>query len=243
MDRTLVLQFRFFWPRMSEDVRIHIKSCDRSTRFKQPQERVHSVPIQTSYPLELIHLDFLTIGQGTKTVNVLVITDHFTRYVQVYVTPKQTALETAKVLWENFLIHYGWPDSILTDQGKSFENNLMKELCALANVTKLRTSPYRPETNRQCKHFNQTLINMIGTLSVEDKLNWPDWVSTLTHAYNCTPKHVTGFSPYFLMFGRHPRLPIDIEKRVTLPNLTKQNIGNYVKKLKARLQWAYEKAL
>ena len=177
------------------------------------------VPIQTSYPLELIHLDFLTIGQGTKTVNVLVITDHFTRYAQAYITPKQTAVARAKALWENFLIHYGWPDSILTDQGKSFENNLMKELCALANVTKLRTSPYRLETNGQCEHFNQTLINMIGTLSVDDKLNWPDWVSTLTHAYNCTPTHVTGFSPYFLMFGRHPRLPIDIEYGVTLSEL------------------------
>ena len=63
---------------MSEDVQIHIRSCDRCARFKQPQERVEMVLIQTSYPLELIHLVFLTIGQGTKTVNVLVITDHFT---------------------------------------------------------------------------------------------------------------------------------------------------------------------
>ena len=119
----------------------------------------------------------------------------------------------------------------------------MRELCALANVTKLRTSPYRPETNGQCEHFNQTLINMIGTLPTDDKLNWPDWVSTLTHAYNCTPTHVTGFSPYFLMFGRHPKLPIDIEYGVTLLNLTENNLENYVKKLKTRLQWAYEKAL
>ena len=132
-------------------------------------------------------------------------------------------------------MHYGWPDSILNDQGKSFENNLMKELCALANVTKLRTSPYRPEMNGQCDHFNQTLINMIRLLSVEDKLNWPDWVSMLTHAYNCTPTHVTGFSPYFIMFGRHPRLPINIEYGATLSHFTGQSTENYVKKLKTRL--------
>ena len=171
------------------------------------------------------------------------ITDNFTKYAQAYITPKQTAVATAKVLWENFLIHYGWPDSILTDQEKSFENNLMKELCTLANVTKLRTSPYRPKTNGQCECFNQTLISMTGTLSVEDKLNWPDWVSTLTHAYNSAPTHVIGFSPYFLMFGRHPRLPIDIEYGVTLLNLTGQNTEIYVKKLKARLQWSYERVL
>ena len=104
----------------------------------------------------------------------------------------------------------------------------LKELYSLANITKLRTSPYIPETNGQYECFNQTLINMIGTLSVEDKLNWPDWVSTLTHAYNCTPTHVTGFRPYFLKFGRHPRLPIDIKYGVTLTNLTGQNMKNYV---------------
>ena len=105
--------------------------------------------------------------------------------MQAYVTPKQTAAVTAKTLWENFLVHYGWPTSILTDQGRSCENSLMKELCAIAGVTKIRTSPYRPESNGQCERFNQTLINMIGTLTLEEKQKWPEWISTLTHAYSC----------------------------------------------------------
>ena len=121
MDWMLVLlQSRFFWPRMSEDIWIHIRSCDRCTRFKQPQEREQMIPIQTSLSLELIYLDILTIEQGTKTVNDLVITDHFTRSTQAYITPKQTAVVTAKVLWENFLIHYGWPDSIFNWSRKIF---------------------------------------------------------------------------------------------------------------------------
>ena len=244
MDRTLaMLQSRFFWPRMSNDVRIHIRSCDQCMRFKQLQEREEMSPIETTYPLELVHLDFLTIGQNDRTMNVLVVTDHFTRYAQAFVTPKQTAAVTAKTLWENYLVHYGWPASILTDQGRSFENNLIKELCSIAGVGKIRTSPYRPETNGQCERLNQTLINMIGTLSSEDKQKWPEWVSTLTHAYNCIPTTVTGYSPYFLMFGRHPRLPIDLEYGVTQPELTSTSVHNYAKKLKTRLQWAYDRAL
>ena len=79
MDRTLaMLQSRFFWPRMSNDVRIHIRSCDQCMSFKQPQEREEMSPIETTYPLELVHLDFLTIGQKDRTMNVLVVTDHFT---------------------------------------------------------------------------------------------------------------------------------------------------------------------
>ena len=94
-------------------------------------------PILVSYLMELLHLDFLTLGGkngDAKGTNIMVIADHFTRYAQAYVTPKQTAVVVAGALWENFLVHYGWPEKILMDQGKSFENNLFRELCSLAKV-------------------------------------------------------------------------------------------------------------
>ena len=102
--------------------------------------------------MELVHLDFLTFGgkvDDHRNVSILIITDHFTKYAQTYITPKQTAVVVARILWENFLVHYGWPEKILTDQGKSFENNLMHELCELAQVKKLCTSLYHLETNGQ----------------------------------------------------------------------------------------------
>ena len=94
-----------------------------------------------------MHLDFLTLGGKTddsKSINVLVVTDHFTKYAQAYVTPKQTAVIVGKMLWENFLVHYGWPEKIPTNQGKSVMNNLIQELCELAQVKKLHTSRYHP---------------------------------------------------------------------------------------------------
>ena len=78
--------------------------------------------------MELVHLDFLTLGgkaDYSRSVNILIVTDHFTKYVQAYVTPKQTAVVVAQILCEDFLVHYGWSEKILTDQGKSFENNLI----------------------------------------------------------------------------------------------------------------------
>ena len=128
MERTLrLLRERFFWPKMAEDVHTHIHTCERCLRFKQPQDRVEMQPILVSYPMELIHLDFLTLGGkagDAKSTNILVITDHFTKYAQAYITAKQTAIVVAHTLWINFLVHYGWPEKILTDQGKSFENKL-----------------------------------------------------------------------------------------------------------------------
>ena len=138
-------------------------------------------PILVSYPLELVHLDFLILGgkmDDIKSISVLIVTDHFTKYVQAYETPKQTAVIVAKTLWENFLVHYGWPEKILTAQGKSFENNLIQGLCELAQVKKLCTTPYNPETNEQCEHFNSTLIGMLGTLPTHAKKNWQEWIAT-----------------------------------------------------------------
>ena len=202
-------------------------------------------PIVVSYPLELVHLDFLTLRGKTadgKSVNVLIVTNHFTKYAQAYVTSKQTAVIIAKTFWENFLVHYAWPEKILTGQGKSFENNLIWELCELAQVKKLHTSPYHPETNGQCECFNATLIGMLGILPTHAKRNWQEWIATLTHAYNCTASSVTGFSPYFLMFARIPKILLDVEMGVTLIDQGQESCQNYAKKLQARLKWAYQKA-
>ena len=176
MEKTLgLLQERFFWPKMIEDVRNHIRTCSRCTRFKQTPEREKLKPIYCTYPLELIHINFLTIKKEgpEKATNIMVMTDHFTRYTQAYIIPKQTAPVVVKMLWDQFLVHYGWPTKILTYQGKSFENQLVRELCSLAQVQKLRTTPYPPQTNGSCEHFNYTLMSMLGTLPVHAKKNWP----------------------------------------------------------------------
>ena len=98
------------------------------------------------------------------------------------------------------------------------------------------------QTNSQCKRFNSTLIGMLGTLSPECKSDWKSSTGALVHAYNCTRKSTMGFSPYFLMYGRQPNLPIDVTlglapKLVTTPNSTK-----YVQKIREHIRWAHQKA-
>ena len=110
----------------------------------------------------------------------------------------------AKVLWDNLIIHYGLPEKILSVQGRNFESELITNLCKLTGTTKLRTNPYHPQTNSQCKRFNSTLINMLGKLPPGCKTNWKGSIGTLVHTYNCTHNSIMGFSPYCLMYGRQP---------------------------------------
>ena len=103
MERTLgLLQERFFWPKKANDVHIHICTFDRCLRFKQPQERSEMQPTLVLYPMEIVHLDFLTLegkAGDNKSVNILIVTDHFTKYAQAFVTTKQTAVVVAQTLW------------------------------------------------------------------------------------------------------------------------------------------------
>ena len=166
---TSLLKDRFYWPSMVEDVELHIRSCPRCLRFKTQPEKAELNPIIATRPMELVHIDYLTIeapenSRSSKDINILVITDHFTRYAQAHITSSQKAHVVAKTLWEHFFVHYGFPDKILSDQGQNFESVLINELCELAQIKKLRTTPYRPEGNGSCERFNRTLISMLGTL-------------------------------------------------------------------------------
>ena len=98
---------------------------------------------------------------------------------------------------------------------------------------------YHPQTNGQCKHFNATLINILGTLPKNPKSTGREQVPTLVHAYNCTRNSVTGFSLYFLMFGCKPHLPIDLKLGTNLADL-KGNHITYIENLKKRMAWVYE---
>ena len=79
---------------MNDEIENHIQNCDRCLQFEsRPQKKTELCPITATHPLQLVHMDFLTIesGKTDKDVNILIITDHFTRYAQAFITPSQTA--------------------------------------------------------------------------------------------------------------------------------------------------------
>ena len=241
-DRTFsILEERFFWPGMRRDVESYVSSCSRCIRFKSSQDKAPLQPIDASYPLELVHLDFLKIEDDHDQYrSVLVMTDHFSGFATACVSPNESALNTAKLFLDHWCCVYGFPDRILTDQGRNFESKLLSEMCALLGMEKLRTTPYHPMCNGQVERFNATLLNMIGTLNHKQKSSWPKLLKLLTLCYNGTRHRVTGYSPHFLMFGWSPRLPIDWDLGLPLPGswLPGSSKLEYVKKLRKQLQWA-----
>ena len=131
--RTLsLLGERFFWPGMQTEATQYVLKCTRCLRRKTPSQVAPLQPIHVTQPLELVHIDYLSLEPSKGNIeNVLVITDHFTRYALAYPSKTQTAQATARILWDNFICHYGFPEKSISDQGRNFESDLIKELCKI----------------------------------------------------------------------------------------------------------------
>jgi len=131
-DRTLSLvRERFYWPSMDSDVAAWIRSCDSCIRRKTLPDRAGLVPIVTTVPMEIVSIDFLSLERSNGGFeHIMVIVDHFTRYAQALPSRNQTAKTTAKLLFVIFLVLYGFPSRLHSDQGKNFLSNTIKEICA-----------------------------------------------------------------------------------------------------------------
>ena len=141
--------------------------------------------------------------------NVMVMQDHFSKYVVAYVVKDQTAHTAAETLRNGYFGLFGAPAYLVSDQGKAFTGHLISNLCELYGVQKLRTSPYHAQTNGQVERMNQTIIRMIGKLEQDKKACWSEHLPEMLAAYNGTRSAVTGYSPYFLLFGRKSRMPVN----------------------------------
>ena len=121
----------------------------------------------------------------------------------------QTACTATETLRNGYFGLFGAPAYLVSDQGKAFTGHIITHLCELFGVQKLRTSPYHAQTNGQVEHMNQTIICMISKLEEDKKACWSEHLLEFLLAYNATCSAVTGYSPYYLLFGRRPRIPVD----------------------------------
>ena len=118
------------------------------------------------------------------------------------VTSNQKPLTVAKNLIDKWFHVYGIPSRIHSDQGKSFDNEIIRLLCKLYGVQQSLTCPYNLKGNAQCEWFNRTMFGLLRTLSKDQKADWPIHLPSLVFTYNATLHFTMGYQPYQLMFGR-----------------------------------------
>ena len=193
---------------MARDLRNCIRKCGRSKKFEAAPPVAPLRHLACSGTGELLHVDFTsteeTVPFHEEPVirNVMVMQDHFSKYVVAYVVKDKTARTATEMLRNGYFGLFGAHNYLISDQG-----NL--NLCELYGVQKLRALPYHAQTNGQVERMNQTIIRMIGKLEQDKKARWSEHLPEMLAAYNGTCSAVTGYSPYFLLFCRKSRMPVD----------------------------------
>ena len=204
LERTLeLLQSWVFWPNMFKEVDTYLLNCEHCQTLKGnyagPKTQLGS--LSAKQPLELLCIDFTKadpLKSGNE--NILILMDAFSKFSQAYVTNNQKALTVVKILVDKWFNIYGIPSWIHSDLGRSFDNEIISNLCKMYGIRQ-STTPYNPCGNSQCEQFNRTLFGLLKSLDKEKKPNWPQHLASLVFVYNATPHTTTGFHPYKLMFG------------------------------------------
>jgi hypothetical protein len=195
----------------------------------------------TGEPNERVQMDIC--GPLVKTprdnVYILVITDMFTKYTEAYAMPDQTAETVADRLVKGWIKKKGPPVELHTDQGANFQSKLIAQICETLNIKKTRTTAYHPQGDGQVERFNKSMIHAISKMmdDSETKDRWDILLDDVVASYNATVHATTNYTPNYLWYGRELRFTIGnvIEKPED-----KQNLCDYVLKLKQNLAKAYD---
>ena len=241
-----VLQ-RFYWFEFREDIRLYIQRCDKCSAVKESAKtpKAPMQPMTVGATMDRLATDILgplpVTPRGNKYI--LLVTDHFSKWVEVLPVPDQKATTCAGKILNEVIARFGCPYDLHSDQGRNYDGTIFAELSRLLEVRKTRTSPRNPRCNGLAERFNRTLLKMIKSYLRGEQDDWDLHLGCLAGAYRASPHASTGLSPNLIMLGREVRLPAE----VAWGSLTRNegeigSYGEYVALLREKMQRAHQVA-
>lgn len=203
-----------YWPHIAKDTQQYVATCEKCQRNKASQERpaglLQPLPIP-SQRWEVVTMDF--IGPLPPTARkfdaITVFVDKLTKLAHfVPSTTSATAVDVAHQFFDNIFKLHGLPASIISDRDTRFTSRFWQELHTLLDVKLALSTAYHPQTDGQTEVMNKTLKTMLRAFIDNKQSNWDQLLPSLEFAYNNAVNASTGYSPFFLNSGQHPRLPI-----------------------------------
>ena len=231
------------WYQMQQAVTNYVRGCETCNKQKTGNRRAKAA--QTSYhvgsPMERVHIDILGPISESNRGNryVLVMVDQFTKWVECCALPDQSAETVARSFVDNIVARLGCPFELHSDQGRNFESNVVKEICRLLEISKTRTTPYRPQANGQVERFNRTIMQILRCFMQEYHGDWDVYLPLVAGAIRSSVNRSTGFTPNYLMLGREVMRPLDLMLPKMIGDVCSRE-ANFVTKYQTAFQRAHE---
>lgn len=237
------LSRHYWWPGMRRDIKTWCREC-----LTCPSQRVGTsvrpplVPLPVAGAFDRVGVDVMqlpTSKAGNKYAVVFV--DYLTKWPEVFATRDQTALTIARLLVEQIVSRHGVPRELLSDRGAAFLSTLLREVARLMGIHKVSTTAYHPQTDGLVERFNRTLTDMLSKTVERDGRNWDERLPYVLFAYRSSIQASTKESPFFLLYGRDPQLPIT--EALTVPvERCHVDVQGYREELVIRMSEAWEDA-
>lgn len=233
---------RYWWPTMHSDVQQHVNSCiscqHRKTSHRPPALPVGHRPVERPFQCVAVDLvEYKSASEGNRYI--LSVIDHFTRFVILIAIKNKEATTIVRNLMDRVFSIFGPPETLHSDQGTEFENQLVKELQNVFGYSKTRTAAYRPQGNSVLERVHSTLHSMLAMYSNLACDNWAELLPFVQLAHNTAYSSTLHETPHYLVFGRAPLLPVDLILGVPATD-TPQSRLDYSRRTVENLQLAYE---
>ena len=203
---------RFFWFHMHEDIYAYIRACTKCQATKNPNTKPYGEmqPVYAAGPWDMLAMDL--IGPLPTTANrntqLLVVVDHFSKWVELFPLTKATAPKIATILENEIFCRYGSPKRILSDNGTNFRSKCLRQLCSAWGITQKFLSPYHPQSNIT-ERINRNIRAILSSYIAQKHTKWDQYLAAVGLALRTAVSDTTGYSPSMLTFGREIKLPID----------------------------------
>ena len=231
---------RFYYPGMSQDLKRRVANCGDCLvkRSKVKLKDSQHNPQRAGYPNQRIYVDLIGPLPTTEKMEryILSVEDGFTRHGSAYTLPNKQASTVARVLIDEYCSDYGFPESIHSDNGKEFVNEIWEQLCDRLNIKKTTTPSYNPQSNI-VERWHRTINMMMKTFMDRDDREWSKYLPAMVMAYNTKVNSSTGVTPYFATFGREARLPVDLV--LPTPGEESRTMNSHVEEVLRRFNRIY----
>ena len=238
-----LLQQRFYWPNMYRTVANYLSDCDICNQCKADVNPPMAplIPIFVPLaPLELVCIDIAHLPETKRGFKyILLIGDVFSKCIEAVPMKNQLAETICDAMYRNWIMRFGCPYYILSDQGSNVDGETVRALCTEFNIEKRRTSAYHSQGNGFAERNIRTIRELFRTLLLDFGIpqnQWDTLIPSILFALNTTVSSTTKCAPFEVIYGRKPVLPLDTMFGLSSEVGDASTPSEYVSNLKIRLR-------